>query len=344
MAITSIANLAPIINEAYGQRSVRNIVSPGFVGEMMDPNSLMGFMKSKGRMKVENEGSNAHKATIHYGGGAAAAFGVGDPIPSAAQEQREEAVWGWKRYWIAVEVDRLALNAIHGAATIDQLLDLLMDEIENKTIQLLSLIEQDIWNGAGGLNMDGLNTAIDDVGVYAGLDRTTRTWWRSVDVDRGTADINLDNDLRPVRQTLKNRQAPIDFCVAAPAQLGKYQAALTAGGTGQIQYQTEKVGDSEISVLKFDGLPILEVPGFTNNQWYFLASRLMHLKFLAQKDVLAKEGAAAIGAAVPGAQGMPVAFVPHPSGTDGYLGTLVAYTNFVYEDPHKGGRCSNLGI
>jgi len=343
MAITSITNLAPIINEAYGQRSVENIIAPGFVGDMLDPNSLLGFMKAKGLVKVENEGQHAAKRTIHYGGGTAAAFGVGDPIPSAAQEQREEATWNWKRYWISVEVDRLALNAIQGAATIDNIIDLMMNEIDAKTKQLLSLIEQHIWAGTGGNELEGLSVAVDDAGTYAGLDRTSRTWWRAVDVDRGGADINITSDLRLVRETLKNRTAPIDLCVASPTQVNKYKAALTAGGTGQIQYDTERVGDSEIRVLRFDGLPILEVPGFTNTTWNFLSTSQMKLKFLSQKDVLAREGANAIGSQATTAHGMPVAFVPHPAGADAYLGTLVAYVGFCVEDPNKTGRASNLG-
>lgn len=341
MAMTSITNLAPIINEAYGQRSLDNLVRPGFVGDMLDPNSILGFLKAKGMSKVETEGQNAHKRTIHYGGGTATSFGTGDPIPSAALEQREEATWGWKRYWISVEVDRLALNAIHGEATIDKILDLLMPEIDAKTKALLSKIEQDIWSGVGGNDIEGLGLAIDDVGIYAGLDRTSRTWWRAIDQDAAAANLDVETMLRPVRASLKNRTAPIDLCIASPTQLNKYKAELVAGGTGQIQYQTQQVGDSEIRTLEFDGLPILEVPNFTTTTWNFVATSLMRMKWLAQKDVLAREGANAIGA-IQTANQLPIAFVPHPSGTDGYLGTLVAYCNFVYEDPHKSGRISNL--
>lgn len=342
MAITSITNLAPIINEAYGQRSLRNIVSTGFVGDMLDPKSLLGWMKAKGLSKVEDAGENAHKRTIHYGGSTAAAFGVGDPIPSAAQEQREEAIWPWKRYWVSVEVDRLALNAIHGAATIDQMIDLLMEEIDAKAIELVSKIERDIHSGPGGLQIEGMGVAIDDVGTYAGLNRATRTWWQSVDQDAAAGNLSVASHLRPVRRTLKNRTAPIDLIVASPTQVDKYKAELVAGGTGQIQYTTAQVGDSEIRVLEYDGIPILETPNFTATTWNFLASRLMKMKWLSQKDVLAKEGQAAVGSSIQGAAGFPIAFVPHPAGADAYLGTLVAYCNWAYEDTHKAGRVSNL--
>jgi hypothetical protein len=77
-------------------------------------------------------------------------------------------------------------------------------QMENAAPALASRLNAHMFVGAGGNQMVGLQTALSDTGMYAGLSRGANVWWRSNVIDAGGAPLTLDMARRALGVTIFN--------------------------------------------------------------------------------------------------------------------------------------------
>jgi hypothetical protein len=132
---------------------------------------------------------------------------------------RKQATHSWAEYRAGVKVSGLAqaLSAMNAGIPID----LFSDEMRDAIDYLASVLSTNTYDGTVGASpaeLDGLASAIDSTGTYAGLARGTYAEWASAEDTLAAASLSLSN-LRS-----KLHQAVYDLC-------GKYPDIVVCDST-----------------------------------------------------------------------------------------------------------------
>lgn len=115
-----------------------------------------------------------------------------DVLNTAPSDTVKNGAWDWRQHYVTVAVDGLTLIKTDSPEAIANFLELYFAQAEMEMAENLGV---GIWSD-GSTNtkeIDGMKGAIDDSTVlttYAGLSRTTNTWWKS-QVDSTTATLTL---------------------------------------------------------------------------------------------------------------------------------------------------------
>lgn len=120
-----------------------------------------------------------------------------DVLPTVPQDTIKNGAWDWKQYAVLVVVDGLTLLKTDSPQSIANYITQYFAQAEMEMAQNLGT---GIWSrGTNTKDIDGLEMAVDDAGVapvYAGLTRSTNTWWNAQD-DSTSAALTL-----PVLQSM----------------------------------------------------------------------------------------------------------------------------------------------
>ncbi len=114
--------------------------------------------------------------------------------------------------------------------------------------------------GNSGKDITGIQAAIGDTGTYAGLDRSTYTWWKAYVSANGGTPRNLTEDLiAGVVDECLDRGADLStleiWC--GPTQWRKFGALYK----GERRQKPEKLVGGYLA-LEYEGIPVIRVPGY----------------------------------------------------------------------------------
>lgn len=107
-----------------------------------------------------------------------------DQLTIVPSDTIKNAALDWKQYYVPVAVDTLTLIKVDSP---DAIANFLRVQHDQANMQMLENLADGVWSdgtGNGSKDMDGLKIAVDDGGVaatYAGINRSTNTWFQSVD-------------------------------------------------------------------------------------------------------------------------------------------------------------------
>lgn len=345
MAMDTLATASAVLNEGFGQMMHDNVVRTGFEvgaqGSILHPKSCMSQLRAAGQVSTV-VGGKPFRQTNHITDPGASWFGQGDPWPTASADGFSEANLNWARIAVPVHLDRLYVNELGDpGASVDGFIDPVMDKLDKAAKQMVSQIERAIHTTQGALATVALDTSIRDNVTYAGIDQALNAYWQASQGDAALAALNVATHLDPRYNELYNNGRSPKVCWTGTKQEQAYEATLQANR----RFTDMRVApDAHYQALEYKSMPVVAIPGFPNDVWYFVDTGDLKLKFLAQQDIIAKEGSRVLGDAMPRVPGqVPVAIIPDRAGTDSILFIMVAYVQFVVGDPSYHGVVINLG-
>lgn len=114
-----------------------------------------------------------------------------DQLTIAPSDTVKNAALDWKQHYVPLAIDGLSLIKANSPDAVANLVRLLSDQSQMEMAENLAI---GLWSdGTNVKDLDGFKLAIDDGTVnttYAGLSRTTNTWWKSK-LDSTTATLTL---------------------------------------------------------------------------------------------------------------------------------------------------------
>jgi hypothetical protein len=123
---------------------------------------------------------------LHYGGNQSAGpYSENDLIPEAGQQSYADARTPFKQNWVVVEVTGLAQAATRGGAAY---MEVLGEETKEALEDLKDRMNDQMMAATADVNgraIHGIGYIVSDVGLYAGIDRSTHTWFGSFVLDNG---------------------------------------------------------------------------------------------------------------------------------------------------------------
>jgi len=210
---------------------------------------------------------------LHYGGNVAAGpYSENDMIPEAGFQSYADARVPFKQNWVPVEVTGLAQAASKGGAAY---MEVLANETKEALEDLKDRINDQIMAATADVNgraIHGLGYIISDVGIYAGIDRTTHPWFGSMVFDNGgvarpLTTFLMQNLLAEAEQL--DRKAKINKIVGNRVHYYQYGNTLQQFRV----FQNTQTLDGGYMSLDFEGIPFTSVPNLPVGTVYFLDTR-----------------------------------------------------------------------
>lgn len=186
----------------------------------------------------------------------------GDDVSVFNSDTREAAVLQYGTYHDGFKVSGKALNAAYAAGNPEQLAMLFAEELSYSVERLAVAIGDDFYDGSGGTDiiaglLDATNPAIGDIGTYAGLDRSTRTYWKGNVLDALGAGVSKDL-FKQLKRSIYNATGGAPDIWICDATQHDYFGSLLDPNRRAVQ----DVQRADGSVVKLD-------PGWMDNALFF---------------------------------------------------------------------------
>lgn len=225
--------------------------------------------------------SSGHLAENYSEGADASNFG---------SDAQDDAILSWGLYRSPFRVTKLAMDAAATSGTPMSNKALWGRNIANAAAALAAGVEEELFDGLGtGTLMTGLDLAIgDDTNIYAGIDRSTATYWRPTVVDPGVATAPTIALLRSDLGTIYDACGETPDMAVCPTAVFNKVAGLfdenrrwtvlnTARGKVQL--------DAGYEGVEIDGCMFMKSKDATANQIYYINSNYVHIETLPDARV-----------------------------------------------------------
>lgn len=162
-------------------------------------------------------------------------------------------------------------------------------QLENAAPALAKRLNAHVFTGSGsGSNqMVGLATALSDSGTYAGISRSSYTWWRSNVIDNGGNALSIDALRRANGVTIYNasgEQADFAFCssdtFAYIGNLFSQQRRYTSDVTVSTARRGDVKLDASIGAIEIDGCVYIKDADAPDSSVLFVNSGAVELHLL----------------------------------------------------------------
>lgn len=222
---------------------------------------------------------------------AGGSYAEADDVQEAEYGSEAEipATLGWGLYRTPFRVTGLAQAA---AATTDrpsELQEYWLEKMFGAVSRLGQLINIDLYTGVGANKILGLYAtagALLDTGTYAGIDRSTNTFWQgNVVGNSGTPrPISFSLMREVVREIFIASGREPDLIVTDPIQWDKYAALFDSNRRYTIDTIRTAAGEIKLSgghrALEFDGRPVLRDKDHPAGKMSFIDTANVRVKFL----------------------------------------------------------------
>lgn len=216
---------------------------------------------------------NSEQWIVHYQGNTAVeAVDEDDPFIAAGKQEYERAEVPFSMYRAFADIGERARIAAAGGAV--SYVDILSSEVEQATEDLKDAINDDLlaFARANTKRLYGIGDIVNDTGVYAGIDRATATWWRSVVLSNGGTPRALTAAL--IEQMLAElekprRKARTNYVLASRTHWNQYGNLMY----DRRRYVNEMKLDIGVEALDVFGIPFVAVPNMATGKMFFLDTR-----------------------------------------------------------------------
>lgn len=169
----------------------RRYILPEITDNVYNSNLLL-FRLNSANKKIVRGGTQIEVPLMHSrlsAGGAYSGFDLLDVTPS---DTIKNAAWDWKQYYVPVTVDGLTLIKTDSPEAVADFIRLYFQQAE---MEMAELLGTGLWSDGSTdtKQIDGIEGAVDDstvLGTYAGIARSTNTWWKS-QYDGSTTTLTL---------------------------------------------------------------------------------------------------------------------------------------------------------
>lgn len=171
----------------------RRFILPQIVDNIYNSNPVF-FRLNAANKKIIRGGTQIEVPLMYARFSAGGPYSGYDILNTAPSDTVKNGAWDWRQHYTPVTVDGLTLIKTDSPEAIANFIELYFAQAEMEMAENLAV---GLWSD-GTTNpkeIDGLKGAVDDSTVlttYAGLSRTTNTWWKS-QVDAATATLSLSS-------------------------------------------------------------------------------------------------------------------------------------------------------
>lgn len=201
---------------------------------------------------------------VHDSRNTASFLAEGGAYASASNQGIANAQLNWARIQVPVEVSKTAIAASRTSAA--ALKEALTYELTMATKDMMNYINYAVLttDGTGSpASVDGLIEAVDDgtnYGTYAGITRSSSTWWKAQYMANGGVNRDLTLDLmRQMRTKIEKAGGRVKNIVTPPELRDKYEALLFSA----VRYVNPTLNDkmaAGFTTLDFGGAKLVGDP------------------------------------------------------------------------------------
>lgn len=217
-------------------------------------------------------------------------YSEGADTANFGSDAQDPATLSWGLYRAPIHVSKLSMDAARSTSTPMGNQALWARNIVNSAAALAALVEKDMFSGAGtGTLIAGLDVAVaQDTNTYAGLLRTSKTFWKPTVVDPGTLTSPSFALIRSDLGKIYNQcgeQPDLGICSTdvfnAIANLFDPNRRWTVVNTARGKITL----DAGFEGLEIDGCMFVKSKDATANSLYYLNSNHVHIETLPDARV-----------------------------------------------------------
>lgn len=221
------------------------------------------------RFKRDSGSDTKYQWKVHMGRNtSAASYSENDSLPSTGVQSYTEATTPYRQVWVHYGTTGLIEAATQGKGGY---FEALASEAEGASEDLKDEINDQLLATSLGTatDIDGIGVIISDSGTYAGIDRSTDSYWQSYVLDNSGTERDLTVELmQDVYRTLSNkdRQAKVSAIMTSFKHFDDYGNLLQV----YRRYTNDYTLDGGHRALDFKNKPVVAVEGMADGDMYFL--------------------------------------------------------------------------
>lgn len=251
------------------------------VEEIYQSKALLGILKGKNRLILEDGGSIISQPILVQSNETAIVYSGADVLPTDSQEEFSNYEIPWKQAQVSVTI--VALDKLRASGRHAQL-NLVKNKIESAYMSLFNKMGSQVYangTGTGGKDWDGLGAGINNASgfqTYLGIDRLANPWWQAQVFNPGSLTALSTASMMTLWMQCKTDEERIHLIVATKTGYASYWQLLTP---------QEIFVDSEIATLgfrniAFQGCAMVDDSGCPANTMYFI--NLDHVRMYLHRD------------------------------------------------------------
>ena len=251
-------------------------------------NPLFYWLKSKGRMKVDNTGGTQIICPLMYGKNSTAKSYAGyDVIDVIPQEGMSAAEYDWAQYAVGISISGIEEFKNSGDA---QMINLLQAKIKQAEMSLIDLMADDLFatsQVATALNTLKLMVSDDGTGTIGNISADTYTWWKNNYASGASTAVVFDNLIGTIFTQLlaasKGNDRP-DIGIAGSTVYSGLEAQLIKTINFVPQMKNMAMANVGYDNYMIKGTTIMYDENCTAGQVYLLNTKYLELVTGAGKD------------------------------------------------------------
>ncbi len=225
-------------------------------------------------------------------------YAEGADASNFGSNTRDQAILTWGLLRSNFHNTGTARRASALSQTPEGVANLIADNIDDATMELTSLINQDLYGGPGTTDtIAGLTVATaDDTNIYAGLDRSSKSFWRPYVIDPGSSTPLSFAQVRTDQSAIFTTSGfPPDIALCSPDVMDTLAALFDQNRNYMVDTVTTARGkislDAGYEGIRFNGTTFFRDKDAPANQIHYLNSNWVHIEYLPPPpDVMAMLG------------------------------------------------------
>lgn len=255
----------------------RHFILPEITDNIYNSNPLWFRMNAAKKKMIQ--GGTQIEFPLMYQRFAAGGFYSGlDLLDVAPSDTVKNGALDWKQAFVPVTVDGLTLIKTDSPEAIANFINMYFAQAE---MELAEIVGNSLWTDgvSNTKNIDGLKGVVDDGTVlasYAGITRSTNTWWQST-VDSSTTTLALDKMQTMHGNCAKGGRAPT-LIVVTQLNYNRYWVLMSNKQNIYLQAQghDEQLANAGFTNMLFNGCPIVVDSHVPANHLFFLNEDFMY--------------------------------------------------------------------
>lgn len=251
-----------------------------FVDNIFESSAFYYLMKPK--VKTEDGGERIVVPLMYGKNTTAGSYSGYDTLDVTPQEGLGAAEFEWKQASVSISISGREERQNKGRSRIINLLEAKVKQAELSLVE--SLNTQLFSDGTGNDSKDftGLEAAVDSSGTYAGIGRSTYTWWQANETAVSGA-LTIASMRTMYNNCSKGGKDTVDLIVTDQDEYEAYEALADSKQTYEMMSaQGKKLLDAGFEVLKYKGSTIVWDESATAGVMYFLNTS--HMGITMHKD------------------------------------------------------------
>ena len=225
---------------------------PTLVDNIFKDLVLLNHLNERGRVRVEEGGSQIVEPLMYAVNGTANSYSGYDAIDLTPQDGITAATFDWKQMAASIAISGIEEAKNRGTEAIIKLLNAKIMQAEMSIKSDLNTMLYGNGTGNGGKDFNGLGNIIGTVNnTVGGINATSNTWWNPYQ-DVSVSTLSLIDMGKVYNNASKGSDSP-DLIVTNEDLFSKYESLLT----NNVRYQDVAKANSGFQNLMFKQTPVV---------------------------------------------------------------------------------------